>query len=151
MAKRSNASRYHRRLGQKRRPRQKHPKTSMLKDATPSLGAPLKQKENSLPNSSPEESVEMSRKDQTRTYSYNVNDEDDYKGSVYGYEYGFDCGYGQPSKSTFRRPHDHLLDLAYYAKVCYDTEKGYQYLADAYNEHVRAADEAPLLPPPTKR
>lgn len=81
----------------------------------------------------------------------------DWKGDA-AYE-GDDCDYGafgwydsypgiKYYNSATRRPHDASMDRAYFSKWTDDLAKGYQYLADAYNEHVRKTNEPPLLPPP---
>lgn len=46
------------------------------------------------------------------------------------------------------RPHEHHLIEALRQKWYYNEERSYQYLADAYNEHVRKENEPVVKPPP---
>lgn len=64
------------------------------------------------------------------------------------YEDAYDSYPGVPNVTYTNHAHSSILDRALYAHWFGETEKGYQYLADAYNNYVRKPGEACLLPPP---
>lgn len=60
------------------------------------------------------------------------------------YGAGMDYGFVDPA-----RPHDRKLLEAMYAYWSNNDRTAMQYLADAYNAHVRKDEERPLIPPPS--